>query len=316
MEVVMNKIPNNFILSHIDYNSVIQKKQKKNYIEFLKYMQIRNNSTLFALYTSKYDINKDYPKDILNWYREIKNDMKMSDKDVVEWFKEYHKKVNTKIDSYCLKYDYDLDYIYNKSKSDGIFVNQFVEEPGKQNLHEDTAATWLKDTLFFVDNFKQLPKSGPNIIYVIDGKVTNNKTNDNIKSIDFSWEYNFKSEKILFYATHKYTNERGGSQDNQYHDVLEFHKEASKCIDDNVFYFSITDGKYYSYKHPRTSKTKVEYMNCEYNKGHNIATTCEQILPIIINIIVDWLKKKYPNDIDAIQEIKEFNLILDKWNNL
>lgn len=42
------------------------------------------------------------------------------------------------------------------------------------------------------------------------------------KTIDFEWDY--KGYKI--YASHKYTKDRGGAQDNQYKDLQEFIRQC------------------------------------------------------------------------------------------
>ena len=113
----------------------------------------------------------------------------------------------------------------------------------------------------------------------------------------------FKDKVLSFFATHKYTKDLGGSQDNQYKDVQEFHTEAKECIDNNYFLLSITDGKYYLSKESGLTQnmSKIQYLNTGRFKGdRNCATNLNNIVVDIVPVIKTWLRNNFEED-----EIKE-----------
>ncbi len=61
------------------------------------------------------------------------------------------------------------------------------------------------------------------------------------KSLDFSWKTGDKT----FYAMHKYTAESGGSQDQQFGEMLELMKRFTSCQNQDVVLLIIVDGEYY-----------------------------------------------------------------------
>ena len=128
----------------------------------------------------------------------------------------------------------------------------FAIDPRRQNKHEKIASAWIKQ-IPTIKNFKKLPSKGPGSLYLKDGRILKpeDKTNDeNPKSIDFVWTIEFdKVQSLSFYASHKHTDENGGSQDNQYADLKEFTREAA-CLTKERGYrlLSLADGFYYQQK--------------------------------------------------------------------
>jgi hypothetical protein len=86
-------------------------------------------------------------------------------------------------------------------------ASYFIKNPLKQNYIEKIVADLL--------NTKTLPQSGKNAIRFNDnGEITNKKEINTTKSADFKINNT--------YITQKYTKDCGGSQDNQYNDVVSF----------------------------------------------------------------------------------------------
>ena len=105
---------------------------------------------------------------------------------------------------------------------------------------------------------------------------------------------------LKFYATHKYTNEPGGSQDNQYKDVQQFHEESRSCLNSDVYFLSITDGAYYLTRETSLKGQnipKLIYLNSgRYRGDRNIATTTNQFVQDIVPLIVEWLQQNFATD--------------------
>ncbi|CAG8698066.1 15694_t:CDS:2, partial [Racocetra persica] len=90
------------------------------------------------------------------------------------------------------------------AKSDQHFRACFAKDPKKQNIYEKILAEYIS-SLSFVSNFQKLSSSGKNALYIDRGVLR-------------------KGETIQFYAFHKYIEESGGAQDNQF-------KEIKHCIE-------------------------------------------------------------------------------------
>ena len=170
-------------------------------------------------------------------------------------------------------------------------------------------------SLPLIENFEQLPSGGNDALYVVNGKIVNGKDKDDQKtgkSIDFKWEYTFNGKTLTFYATHKYTKSAGGSQDNQYKDVQEFHTESRNCINENILLLSITDGPYYLLKETSVKKqnlTKLDYLSKQYKGFRNLATTTNTLIKDISKFIIQWLDTNFDkNQIE--EEIEKINNLI------
>jgi len=156
-----------------------------------------------------------------------------------------------KITNWANKFGYSFDIIKEKIINDEIFRCIFAKDPNKQNLHQNLAARYIA-SLNSISNFMVLPSGGNNALYLTNGKIfeggsLKQKSKD-IKSIDFTWNIG----KYKFYASHKYTNDEGGAQDNQYKDIQDFLNHARDCNEKNVIFIAICDGNYYLRKDSQT----------------------------------------------------------------
>lgn len=92
-----------------------------------------------------------------------------------------------------------------------IVASKFCKDPGKQNISEKLAIEVL--------GVKKLPSQGKNCIRFNDNGDIVSTSSGSTKSADFMYgEY---------YATQKYTDGEGGTQDNQRNDVIDFLKRGS-----------------------------------------------------------------------------------------
>lgn len=167
-----------------------------------------------------------------------------------------------------------------------MFALCFVKDPGKQGIHEKAAAKYI-ESLNGITKFKTLPKDAEDSKYVIRGEVRNRREINGVgietKSIDFEWEY----RSYMVYASHKYTNEAGGAQDNQFNGIKNFVENAKYRNKQNVVFMALMDGDFYQipYNH---YKTKIEYINSEIPKVSNlIACTSEEIIEKLNKYITD-----------------------------
>ena len=156
-------------------------------------------------------------------------------------------KIKTKISNFCNLHGFTEDDVIEEIKNNKIVASFFAINPNKQNFYEKTAGDFIS-TMEGVRNFKILPTSK---LYVVDGHIMDRKglkiykkeatATLPPKTIDFSWDY----KNMLFYASHKYTEQEGGAQGNQYKDLQHFitHSNDSKMA--NVFFIAIADGDFY-----------------------------------------------------------------------
>ena len=181
-----------------------------------------------------------------------------------------------RMQSYAKKHFFDIEDVMKKVKEDEMFARIFVKDPFRQSVHENEAASFIRKNKT-VSKFKKLPISGANALFLHDGRVITKKERDglnlSIKSIDFYWEVKSKNgETLKFYASHKYTNEDGGSQDNQYNEQRLFLKNSRKSkMGKNVFFVAICEGNYYNKPSKKESLSKLE---CMLNDDTSAQNTC------------------------------------------
>ena len=173
-----------------------------------------------------------------------------------------------KMSLFSTRFNYSLDDIRNKIKSDEMFRCFFIKDPLKQGIHQETAADWLKGLP--LRRFKILDSVGKGALFITsDGEIVKGKNPAKAKSLDFFW----KEANYEFYATHKYTKQSGGSQDNQYKDVLiDLKKWQNGGAKDNQILVAIVDGDYYTEK-----KMRELYRVCRRNPPYSFAVDISKI---------------------------------------
>ena len=147
------------------------------------------------------------------------------------------------------------DVIRQKIRDDPIFKWWFVKDPKRQNLYEDVAADWLRQQPH-VKDFQRIGSGSLLIcagVVMAKGELRKRGGATNAKSIDFKW--NTRGHKV--YATHKYTLEGGGAQDNQYEDLHAFIAEANKSTASSTIFIAIADGPYYDTRDGNRKATRI-----------------------------------------------------------
>ena len=166
--------------------------------------------------------------------------------------------ITKQISTYNWRFGHKVKAIKDKIKDDPMFAAHFAKDPKKQSMHEKIAEGYLRE-LIAVSGFVALPKSGNKAKYVTsDGEIRLGKDftgSKPSKSLDFEWQ----SHGLTCYASHKYTREGGGSQDNQYREQKKLLINFLGCEDKDVVLFAICDGAYYDNKKMEelTSQTRT-----------------------------------------------------------
>lgn len=203
-----------------------------------------------------------------------------------------------KFKNYASKYGLPLNDIIQKVIEDDVVACFFTKDPQKQSIHEKTAAKFIKDNKHVV-NFKKLPASGANSLFLHDGEIISKKEHDRLKltskSLDFYWEVKVDNEVLKFYATHKYTNEGGGAQDHQYNEIIGFLNNANEVKKPNVFFLAISDGEYYT--NPYKGTTKLQYLKDHFSGQRTEAIAIRELDALIDREIFKLrLKSPFLND--------------------
>ncbi len=216
----------------------------------------------------------------MNYQKEYKKQIKTNVSKVVSQIDD--KQMKIKIKNWAEKFGYSFNTIKNKILKDEAFRCIFAKDPAKQNIYENVASEYIS-SFDNVQEFKKLPSAGDDALYLSNGKLLKgselkNQAKDT-KSIDFSWITN----QTTVYASHKYTKDEGGAQDNQYADIQEFLKNARDCSLKNVMFIAICDGEYYQRRDSKTGdNTKIERLKRLTDNKTSFVKT--------INNLYDFLK--------------------------
>lgn len=180
-----------------------------------------------------------------------------------------------KIKTFSSRFDFIENEIEEKIRKDKIFRAVFAKDPGKQKLHENIAAVFIKK-IPLVKKFTQLSHGA---LQLISGAVMSKKDAKKIgataqaKTIDFTWI----SCGFTIYASHKYTKSSGGAQDNQYKDLKDFISEANHSNLSKTIFLAIADGSYYSSKDSESGGTKLQRLKDLANRRNVFALTSEEL---------------------------------------
>jgi hypothetical protein len=200
--------------------------------------------------------------------------------------------VMLKVKNWADKYDLEFNFVKHKVFTDDIFALNFVKDPGRQNFHENIAAYAL-ESLANIQDFKLLPKGGKNAKVINHGMLVSleqsRESISNPKTIDFEWKLKTESGRIITcYASHKYTKDKGGSQDNQFNDLKSFMQHAYQNNQNDILFFAICDGNYYQQRDRTTNMSKIEELNASFYKENKVkATTINNLFEILDLLIED-----------------------------
>jgi hypothetical protein len=216
------------------------------------------------------DYEKEFLVNLQKNYRKVVGLLDARDKDLLKKIKNRSKNTG-----------YSVESLEDAIRNNEMFRSFFAKDPKKQKIHENIAAGFIS-SLPQVKDFRQL---GHSELALFHGAVMPKKDlkklggHSTAKTIDFSWTMNGKK----IYASHKYTKESGGAQDNQYADIKEFVDEANRSDLTNTFFVAIVDGDYYKKKDASAGTTKLEYLKRISNKRN--------VFAMPISELEDWLAK-------------------------
>lgn len=194
----------------------------------------------------------------MDYEKGYKKQVKKNNKEVLNQLDS--KSMKIKIDNFADKHGYNPKEVKENIKNNEMFRSVFAKDPAKQNFYQNKAAEYIK-SMNNVKNFEVLPTNGDNAKYIVNGNILEGKNlknkNQEAKSIDFY----FESGKHKIYASHKYTKNEGGAQDNQYKDVQAFLNNSRYNNLKDTKFIAICDGDYYQNKNSKSGDdTRIEQL--------------------------------------------------------
>ncbi len=157
-----------------------------------------------------------------------------------------------KVAAFAEKWNLSPETIYAKIQTDWLFSLHFAKDPGRQSIHQKIAADFISKSLSpLVNDFRTLPSGGNTSKWVCNGGVfsqgelVERGVDKTARTIDFEWSVERAGRTLRFYASHKFTGDEGGSQNNQYEDLKKFIDCIRKARSQDVFFLAIADGPFY-----------------------------------------------------------------------
>ena len=300
------RIPENYTYAPPDFERMVAEQRMRNVEELVVYLNYRRNGV--------FDGDAGRLVELARRLRELGIEIPEDDdgRAVRAWFVSYGKKLDEKLTSYCRNHGQSPEYVLRRLYEDRTLCELFAVDPQRQTTHQSYAADWISRNMFFVTGFRVLPSGRKNAMYVLEGTVrTGDKPSKN-KSIDFYWTYPFKGRVLKFYATHKYTKQEGGAQDNQFADVLGFMENANKSNDEDARFFAVTDGDYYLEPTKRYGSGRLAFLR-DQTVRRTFATNCEGLGPAILEAIEDWLTRSFsPEEIaEELSDVRKAKALFD-----
>lgn len=311
----------NFVFSPIEYDSEETKIREVNANLVYGLIDISQDEKCMSYLSSKQIKNIDLPYKLKSFYETYidKINPKTESKTIISKIKSEIDDFDKKIFNFAERWSFEEEFLKNVLKTNELLLLTFAKDPGKQTFHQHYAAKYITK-LPLIENFSELSSGGRKALYIVNGKIIEGKDKKDQKtgkSIDFRWEYTFKNKTLTFYATHKHTKISGGSQDNQYKDVKEFHEASRNCINPNIYLLSITDGSYYLSKDTSIKEqelTKIDYLNAQFKGSQNLATTTNTLMADILPLVEKWLKINF-SITDIKEELDKIKILKDVFAN-
>lgn len=208
-------------------------------------------------------------------------ELRKNDLEVVDLLQKQDVGLLKKIRKFAKKHGFGEKGVAQELKTNKYFRATFSKDPGKQKIHENIAAKFIKK-INGVSNFKQLPTGATLLLgggLISKKEVVKLGARGKAKTIDFEWRVG--NNHIV--ASHKYTKEGGGAQDNQYKDLQDFINEANRSNLKNTYFLAIADGEYYKTKDTGAGVTKLDFLKGLANRRNVHAMS--------INELGSWLEQ-------------------------
>lgn len=185
------------------------------------------------------------------------------DSSTVESLKSLDPQLYKRLETYSKNVNHSIEEVHALASERPLFAKHFAIDPKKQNIYEDIAYERIKD-IPGVSNIRRPAAGGRESIVIekLTRKVLKRSEvpakSPTTKSVDFIWETN----GIIWFASHKYTLEGGGAQDNQFKDLctyLEYAPDKAPRINPDsyvydedkglpAYFVALADGPYYMKK--------------------------------------------------------------------
>jgi hypothetical protein len=214
-------------------------------------------------------------RDKLDYEKIIKEMWKDNAKKVPYLVKKNDNDTLKQIHTYSYRFDKSYNKVREKILSDSMFANCFARNPSRQTSHEKIAFDYLSKNNSILKKFRKLPQNGNEAVYLTsDGtfqkyKLCHKKIG---KAIDFYWT----NANKIFYASHKYTKESGGAQDNQFREQKELLEKFRNNDCENEYFFAICDGQYYT-------NQKTHFLN-KLTTDRSFVLKIEDVVKTVISI--------------------------------
>jgi len=143
-------------------------------------------------------------------------------------------------------YGFDEAVVRQKIIDDFMFACCFAKNPTRMRVHEKVAGKYLKQFPQLIQSFESLKSKGKDAKYMDEsGNIVCGKQPQNgSKSLDFMWRAG--NTHIKCFAAHKFTREKGGTQNHQRDELIRLLQMFQNCKDENTALFAICDGPYYN----------------------------------------------------------------------
>ena len=151
----------------------------------------------------------------------------------------------SKIRTYCRKYNLSRSVVLASILSDDIAASLFAKSAGHQRTAEKAQLEYMQYKRGI--RVERLPSTGYNSIRIQDGELVKGnvaRTVSSTKSMDAISD----NHHTIDYLYQKFTDGFGGAQDNQAMDAIRFLEAAHDYVnthDDRIRFVAILDGGYY-----------------------------------------------------------------------
>lgn len=133
------------------------------------------------------------------------------------------KTIDLKIKSEIKSKGFEYNDVLLKIQTDKLYASHFAKNPIKQNIAEILQMNLLKQ---HIPNIKKLNNDTE---YLMDGLILSGTKSYCQKTPTKNFDFFDDKSRTYYYA--KYINDRGGSQDNQYNDCVNFLNQVNMYYD-------------------------------------------------------------------------------------
>lgn len=183
--------------------------------------------------------------------------------------------LDTKINNFSNLFGFDSEQIRHEIVNNEIVAALFAKNPNKQNFYEKTASDYISE-LPGVKSFINLGNNAKGLVsggVLPQNELVKMGVYSEAKTIDFEWMF----KGYTFYASHKHTNQSGGSQDSAYKELQTFIEHANKSTVDKQIFLAIADGPFYQRLNGKARMTRIDRLKELSNKERVFACTINEI---------------------------------------